>query len=581
MTPSDDAPANQGQKSPDVGMLALCGALMLVTASLAATVEISSSENDRLIGVLARAYAVCAGVGSLLLTSRRSRGPGVALGFGAALFFVPLAGLLLVVIALFGGLASNEGAIWALLTALATLALVATWFGARHFADGPSWLVGLLAPPMTIAVLLAITAPRIVPLPYQVVQRNASYQSLQASLDGTWRCLGAFHESENRYPSTFDELRADCEPARSWPGPVEYFAARPGIDGTVQAYSLCGTVPSPIPGEFVAARATVRGSRSDPTGYSQSRACGAGEMGGILHCAFAFEASQPDRRGFPSSLRDLGPSGTDCLAIGQSLGKWSLDTGGYRYTYLPGPPGTDGRIGSFVIVGWPSVSDQIFHLPSQFVDETGVVRFTMEGRLAGPTDPVSGAADSPAERVEQRPLDRLVPACGDGEALACHLLGSELRRLDALYRRDRQDYSRGGASGGPASFKGLASSQAVLDRACAGGSGVACREWGRSLELIKAEPAGVLAAYQRGCALRDAAACYEVAQMALEDASLGNDRDAVQALERSCDAGVVEGCVSFSKILREGQAVAKDVARAERLLRYACAGINVGCTNYR
>jgi len=87
-------------------------------------------------------------------------------------------------------------------------------------------------------------------------------------------------------------------------------------------------------------------------------------------------------KGYPASLRDLGPEGADLIDSVLAGGQKS----GFRFEYVPAPPDAQGRIAAFTAHARPLVFGTT-GFRNLYVDETGVVRVTHEDRPATASDP--------------------------------------------------------------------------------------------------------------------------------------------------------------------------------------------------
>ena len=93
-----------------------------------------------------------------------------------------------------------------------------------------------------------------------------------------------------------------------------------------------------------------------------------------LHASLAsYSASEG---AYPPSLDAMGNSSAHAAA------QWALSAG-YQVQYAPAQPGDDGRVHAYTLLARPSN----YGFRSFFSDETGIVRYTREGRAATAQDP--------------------------------------------------------------------------------------------------------------------------------------------------------------------------------------------------
>ena len=98
-------------------------------------------------------------------------------------------------------------------------------------------------------------------------------------------------------------------------------------------------------------------------------------------CAVKYADENPDQ-GFPAEVALIGPmpKGSGCIdevLLDATTSAPARARSGYHFQYLPGPPGDDGRITSFQILGRPATCGKYrTGTRSYFIDETGVLRFT-------------------------------------------------------------------------------------------------------------------------------------------------------------------------------------------------------------
>jgi hypothetical protein len=88
-----------------------------------------------------------------------------------------------------------------------------------------------------------------------------------------------------------------------------------------------------------------------------------------------------ETKGFARTLRELGPAGAGLLEPAIASGK----KGGYRYR-LSAKTITDQPIKHYIVTATP-IKRLAKHQRGFFTDETGVIRFTTENRVATRTDP--------------------------------------------------------------------------------------------------------------------------------------------------------------------------------------------------
>jgi hypothetical protein len=89
-----------------------------------------------------------------------------------------------------------------------------------------------------------------------------------------------------------------------------------------------------------------------------------------------------ETKGFARTLRELGPKGEGMLEPVITSGKKR----GYRFRLTPQRTSSDKPVEHYIVTAWP-MKRLVKNQRSFFTDETGVIRFTTEDRLATSADP--------------------------------------------------------------------------------------------------------------------------------------------------------------------------------------------------
>ena len=199
----------------------------------------------------------------------------------------------------------------------------------------------------------------------------------------------------------------------------------------------------------------------------------------------------------------------------------------------------------------------------------------------------------PLRLSDEAPVDAAAqePACRAGNGRACVALGGRYYRAEEVDRDDavaRTWFARGcevGASegcmwqgvmtmngeGGP---RDLVAALHLLRPACTGGLARACI----GVELLSYQGAGGLARDQAGalreldgrCIAKDGVACGFLAGLWLNDAGLGDEREAVGYARRGCELDDAMACHLLGVVTYNGVGVSADVAAGFEHFARAC-----------
>ena len=101
-----------------------------------------------------------------------------------------------------------------------------------------------------------------------------------------------------------------------------------------------------------------------------------GTLRNIINCVVTFQIDNSEK-GFPSSHKDLGPQGSNCLSEENATGEHN----GYRFSYTPGPVDENGAVIFFEVTASPLEFDRM-GTRGFLVNESGVIYFTNENRPA-------------------------------------------------------------------------------------------------------------------------------------------------------------------------------------------------------
>jgi hypothetical protein len=383
------------------------------------------------------------------------------------------------------------------------------------------------------------------------------------------RCASAYavHHPDRGFPGSLKDLSAagsGCLDAAVASGEADgfryhYFAGVPVETGHVRIYTACaepvrygetgwsttvvdesGTIPTGFAtGPDINPGITCRGAWSD---YTQA----------IKHCATRYAATHPDR-GYPATLREIGPAGDGCLKDAYQdarFGEHSLASSqGTRYTYVAGLRDDAGRIAAYEIRSHTPGSDGAAH---RLVDHVGDRRLVLAPRLALPQDRLESVVFGSGKA----PLDASIQErqCEDGDAESCFVVAQRLRAStrDGQPPPERQ--------------------RALYDRSCAGGFGEACRALARLLMKHRpADSAGGQDAWRRGCIAADGESCLELARLLSKP--LSNPRaltpETRPLLERACANRAGAACLWLARDAGDG-------AASEQVDRYLTHGCDAG-----
>jgi hypothetical protein len=369
-----------------------------------------------------------------------------------------------------------------------------------------------------------------------------------------------------------------------------YFPGVPVASGHVRTYTACAT---PVRSGHTGWRTTV----VDETGVIPTPLYAAPESPGVTcrdawsedeqaikYCALRYATAHPDR-GYPATLREIGPEGDGCLKQAyyrSTYREHSATTDNYRFTYLAGARDRSGRIASYEIHRHGTWVDSRMHAA---VNEAGERRFIFAARLTTPRDPLESTLK--AQSARYRDSSTVERQCDADDAESCFEVAQRLRdsRNPSSEPRVRM--------------------HALYERACAGGFGDACRALARfSLTGTPPEMTAMRDAYRRGCLLADGESCLELARLLSEpvggpvmltdetrplleracvnragtaclrlaqdaESRLAPGEDVEGYLTSGCDAGDPASCITLGERL-----LPAEPDRATRLLITGCAGSN-------
>jgi hypothetical protein len=555
------------------------GAAVLMTISLIGfgiVGLVDWPERDRSIGSFSQGIALSHIAGLALLCRRRTRAIGAGLGFGAALIATPPT-------VYFGGVMMLLGAIVSIIPLLILSQLgmlVAGFVAVRRFAASgrsAAWLAGILVPLMLVIALTAVSSQRRETRTNARRDADRAYRELQATVQLTVDCL---RDRETAgYPQSRADLLSACAAAKSLPPDARYWPGRRDAAAAISGFTLCATTPAGYDDRIRAVAADARGLWTSGIGVLAPRACAGAwseRPGGLLHCVLEFEATNAGN-GFPASIKDIGPDGTNCLAYERASAAHSVETSEYRLTYVAGDADSSGRIVGFQIIGLPKSS---IH-PKLLTDETAVWRQTMDDRMARSDDPPwppPGNQPSFLNRTPEFPdptPEQLKTACDRGELAACGDIGSGLVMV-AANRSSIVPIPPADQNTLTAEANTMRAAIALLTRACNGGVASSCSNLGQALSFTKHDNAAVIAALTRGCELGDADSCMLAAAQPVTIESRA------RLWERACALGHFLSCTDLAVAYQSGDGVARDPVRADRIMRLACAGSSdAGCGAYR
>lgn len=113
-------------------------------------------------------------------------------------------------------------------------------------------------------------------------------------------------------------------------------------------------------------------------GMGSGESASVGTMRLIGSCAYGYQTNHP-KEGWPSSLEQIGPSCDAC--IDSTFLEATTPTGkpkyGYRFTYTPGEPNSEGVVETFTLTGAPVICG-CAGVRTYFIDEILVLRFTSD-----------------------------------------------------------------------------------------------------------------------------------------------------------------------------------------------------------
>jgi hypothetical protein len=124
----------------------------------------------------------------------------------------------------------------------------------------------------------------------------------------------------------------------------------------------------------------------------------------------------------------------------------------------------------------------------------------------------------------------------------------------------------------------------LLEKACAGGSGEACKDLGNLYHDgngVGKDGQRAAALYSKACDERNSLACTNLGVMHHNGDSVArNDSRAAELYSKACDAGDALGCANLGNCYRDGRGVAQDDSQAANLYSRACNnGNGAGCSN--
>lgn len=124
--------------------------------------------------------------------------------------------------------------------------------------------------------------------------------------------------------------------------------------------------------------------------------------------------------------------------------------------------------------------------------------------------------------------------------------------------------------------KDTARAQALLDKGCAAGEGMACA----NSAFFGASETDQLKAFKRSCELKAALGCSWYGRRLTESSKPEDHRAAIAPLTQACDEGVPASCWYLGTAYQEGNGVAKDEERGFELFERSCErGLSTGCVS--
>jgi hypothetical protein len=367
----------------------------------------------------------------------------------------------------------------------------------------PAGFVGSIA-----YAFLLVTTVQFVDRQQTARLRAPGENDLQArqNIETLARCAAEFaaRSPGNSFPRSLRELSSGARPcldAGVASGEVDgfrygYYPSLPDADGIVRVYDACaepiryretgfttyvidesGKMPMPTsPGVDSKVGMTCRGVWQDDA-YKALRVCAA-----------RYAAQHPDR-GYPATMRDIGPAGDGCLmtpwsSIASSLrGTNSWNFGMVRYMYIAGVPDDAGRITTYEVHAYHTKWSDSWN---ELADQLGRVRVAVSRkRLATARDPLRRSGTP--QRID---IDDKTAAvrCAEGIVDACAV---EAAHLEA---------------GGDVN-----AARTMYEQACANNSGAACLWMARSLGDAPERAAQVQNLLMKACDFGDPEACMRLA----------------------------------------------------------------------
>jgi hypothetical protein len=198
-------------------------------------------------------------------------------------------------------------------------------------------------------------------------------QAARRAIERIASCASAYAKGNpaTGFPRTLEDLASGDRPCldrRLAGGEADGFRYEylPGLteaDGTTRVYMACAQpLAFPQSGLFTLV-VNETGKVAHPIRPEDSRktalSCREGWYfdfrNAIQYCALRYAAAHPDR-GYPTSLREVGPRGDGCMVVQDWLaepGEHSVAGFEERTTYVAGPAGSAGRITSFDVLVYP------------------------------------------------------------------------------------------------------------------------------------------------------------------------------------------------------------------------------------
>jgi|GEM_PF-2716909 len=200
----------------------------------------------------------------------------------------------------------------------------------------------------------------------------------------------------------------------------------------------------------------------------------------------------------------------------------------------------------------------------------------------------SGRGDLPQDY--EKAAKFLEPACRDGQADACGLLGEMLLRPYGLPQDINRGLSlmekscdRGGLEGctmlarvlneGRHKVKDTERAMKLWREGCAKNHAPACTELGNAHLLTKREPSLALERFDRACSLGDGPGCAAMCALLLDESGIPRDeKRASVACANACADDQHGACANLGLLLWHSDAVKPDPKRGAEKIEAACEG---------